>query len=195
MSQRSAETKSSTEKFPGVSDGLNILALYSISLALGIAFYYQLVLHELPCPLCLLQRVGLIAIGIGFMMNVRAGVRSTHYGVAMIGALLAGIIGIRQVFLHIVPGRTNGYGSEIWGVHFYTLTVLSAIAAVLFIAVMLMLKTWERPNKGKHIVHFLGKYAMLIFTALIIANLFSTILECAAGQCEGNPTYYLLLGR
>ncbi|WP_206429738.1 disulfide bond formation protein B [Pseudomonas chlororaphis] len=41
-------------------DMLNILGLLGISASLIIAFYYQLFQHELPCPLCLLQRVGMI---------------------------------------------------------------------------------------------------------------------------------------
>jgi disulfide bond formation protein DsbB len=36
---------------------LNAIALYGIALVLTVAFAAQLLLHELPCPLCLLQRI------------------------------------------------------------------------------------------------------------------------------------------
>ncbi|MFM8340165.1 MAG: disulfide bond formation protein B, partial [Fluviibacter sp.] len=39
---------------------LNTLALAVITLVLGGAFVEQIVFGELPCPLCLLQRAGLI---------------------------------------------------------------------------------------------------------------------------------------
>lgn len=50
------------------SDAFNMLGLFGISVALLVAFYYQLVLKELPYPLCLLQQAGLILIGLGFFL-------------------------------------------------------------------------------------------------------------------------------
>ena len=41
---------------------LDTLGLAGICLTLIVAFYYQLYLAELPCPLCLLQRVGLVVV-------------------------------------------------------------------------------------------------------------------------------------
>ncbi|MCD3069678.1 disulfide bond formation protein B, partial [Salmonella enterica subsp. enterica serovar Enteritidis] len=35
---------------------INQVGLLGICVALVVAFYYQLVRHELPCPICLLQR-------------------------------------------------------------------------------------------------------------------------------------------
>ncbi|MGS0743828.1 disulfide bond formation protein B [Glaciimonas sp. GG7] len=177
----------------GTSEILNIFALAGVSLALTIAFYYQLAHHDLPCPLCLLQRAGMIAIGIGFFMNIRFGIRSAHYGVALLGALITGSIAVRQVMMHIVPGRTNGYGTEVFGLHFYTWALLSSVAAVVFIAGMLVLKSWERPAEFKLRVSGLGKISIAIFTLLIAANLLSTVLQCGIGRCGSNPTVYELL--
>lgn len=173
---------------------LNVLGLLAVCASLGIAFYYQLALKELPCPLCLLQRAGLILTGIGLMMNVRFGVRSAHYGVALAGALVTGIVALRQVFLHIAPGDA-GYGSTFMGLHFYTLAALSSLAAVAGIAALLMLKSWETPTRFPAWKSFGGKLACLLFLLLVAANLASTVLECGAGACEDNPTYYLLLGK
>jgi len=172
---------------------LNLLGLSGISLALLIAFYYQLALNELPCPLCLLQRVGMIAIGLGFMMNVCMGVRSMHYGVALFGCLLTGAIASRQVLLHIVPG-TGTYGSALFGMHFYTLALVSSIAAAAFIAVLLMLRT-RKDAAAPGGMSGASKAVAVLFTLLIAANLVSTVLECGAGQCDDDPTYYQLLGK
>ena len=54
---------------------LNMFGLLGISLILTVAFFYQLALGELPCPLCLLQRAGFIAVGMGFLFNMRLGER------------------------------------------------------------------------------------------------------------------------
>ncbi|MFZ4710266.1 MAG: disulfide bond formation protein B, partial [Zwartia sp.] len=47
------------------STWLNLVALLAICGSLLAAFYYQIVLNELPCPLCQLQRVALTLAGIG----------------------------------------------------------------------------------------------------------------------------------
>ncbi|PMY33065.1 MULTISPECIES: disulfide bond formation protein B [Pseudomonas] len=175
-----------------IGDTLNILGLLGISVSLVIAFYYQLFQHELPCPLCLLQRVGMITIGFGFLMNVRFGIRSAHYGIALLGSLLTGAIASRQVFLHILPGDP-GYGVTLMGLHFYTWAVVSALASMVFISGLLLLKSWEQPSSVKQQTLFLGKLSIVIFILLIAANLVSTLLECGLGECEANPTYYQLL--
>ncbi|WP_207240232.1 MULTISPECIES: disulfide bond formation protein B [unclassified Pseudomonas] len=175
-----------------IGDTLNILGLLGISVSLVIAFYYQLFQHELPCPLCLLQRVGMITIGFGFLMNVRFGVRSAHYGVALLGSLLTGAIASRQMFLHILPGDP-GYGVTLLGVHFYTWAVVSALASMVFISGLLLLKSWEQPSPIRQQAHALGKLAMAVFIFLIAANLASTVLECGTGECEANPVVYQLL--
>jgi disulfide bond formation protein DsbB len=187
--------QSSTERNTlqlNIGDVLNIMGLLGISASLVIAFYYQLVGHELPCPLCLLQRVGMITIGFGFLMNVRFGIRSAHYGVALLGSLLTGAIASRQMFLHIMPGDA-GYGLALFGLHFYTWAVVSALAAIIFISGLLMLKTWERPSPIQQQMHVLGKLVIAVFIFLIAANLVSTVLECGAGECEADPVVYQLL--
>ncbi|WP_432240158.1 disulfide bond formation protein B [Herbaspirillum robiniae] len=173
---------------------LNVLGLLAICASLGIAFYYQLALKELPCPLCLLQRAGMILMGIGLMMNVRFGVKAAHYGVALAGALATGVIALRQVFLHITPGDA-GYGSTFMGLHFYTLTALSSLAAVAGIALLLMLKSWEAPARDPAWKSAGGKLACILFILLVAGNLVSTVLECGGGACEDDPTFYQLLGK
>ena len=57
---------------------LNALSLYAVALVLAAAFAAQLVLHELPCPLCLLQRILFAMLAIGPILNVRFGPRPSH---------------------------------------------------------------------------------------------------------------------
>lgn len=88
---------------------INQVGLLGICVALVVAFYYQLVRHELPCPICLLQRAGLIIAGFGFLFNLCFGLRGIHYGMVIIGSILTGVMASRQICLHIMPGDT-GYG-------------------------------------------------------------------------------------
>ena len=54
---------------------LNALGLYAVALVLAAAFAAQLLLHELPCPLCLLQRILFAALAVGPILNIRFGPR------------------------------------------------------------------------------------------------------------------------
>lgn len=176
----------------GLAMGLNIIGLFGVSTALLVAFYYQLALFDLPCPLCLLQRIGLILIGSGFLFNVRFGIKSAHYGIALIGCVVTGSIAARQMFLHILPGD-SGYGSLFLGLHFYTWALLASIIAVVAIAIMMLISN-DRPKTEKTItVPMWGKITIVLFALLIVANLISTVLECGGGQCADNPTFYQLL--
>ncbi|MGX9374186.1 disulfide bond formation protein B [Pantoea ananatis] len=170
----------------------NIIGMFGISAALLVAFYYQLVLFELPCPLCLLQRVGLILIGLGFLCNIRFGIKSVHYSLALIGCVATGLIAARQMFLHILPGD-NGYGSTLMGLHFYTWALIASLVAVVAIAVMMMLSVDFPGTEKNFLVSLCGKISIMVFTLMIVANLISTVLECGSGQCADNPTYYQLL--
>ena len=89
---------------PAVAVRLNALGLYAISGVLLVAFYWQLAYDELPCPLCLLQRVAFTALAVGPILTIRHGPKPQHYGLVVIGALLGAAISARQMLLHIMPG-------------------------------------------------------------------------------------------
>ncbi|MDL4915751.1 MAG: disulfide bond formation protein B [Enterobacterales bacterium endosymbiont of Blomia tropicalis] len=172
----------------------NFLGLIGISITLLIAFYYQLVESELPCPLCLLQRVGLILAGCGFLFNIQQGIKNTHYGMVIIGCIVTGIIAARQMFLHITPGDT-GYGSTFMGIHFYTWALLSSVLLIMFVAVIMPLNDLSKNLINLPSLPGANKVASLLFVFLIAGNLVSTVLECGSGQCADNPLRYELLSK
>ena len=98
---------------------LNALGLYAIALVLAAAFAAQLLLGELPCPLCLLQRIQFALLAIGPILNVRFGPRPSHYAASLLVAAAGAAFAMRQILLHIMPGDP-GYGSALLGYHYYT---------------------------------------------------------------------------
>ncbi len=179
-------------KHPGLGIFLNTTGLFGICIALSVAFYYQLIESELPCPLCLLQRAGLIIIGCGFLSNIRIGIKNRHYCMMIAGCFLTGIIALRQVLLHIKPGDA-GYGSNFLGFHFYTWALILSLLTLVAITAMLMVRAGKVSTFQFPLYPRWSKAVMLFFVLLIAANLVSTILECGGGQCPANPTGYLLL--
>ena len=98
---------------------LNVLGLYAVAAVLAVAFAAQLLLGELPCPLCLLQRIQFAVLAIGPMFNVRYGPRPSHYAMSLLAAAAGAAFAMRQILLHIMPGDP-GYGSALLGYHYYT---------------------------------------------------------------------------
>ncbi|HED2503834.1 TPA: disulfide bond formation protein B [Serratia marcescens] len=173
---------------------VNMVGLLGICVSLVLAFYYQLVMHELPCPLCLLQRIGLIIAGFGFLFNVYFGLRSLHYGMVIIGSVLTGIMASRQVFLHIMPGDA-GYGSTFLGLHFYTWALVTSVVIIAANAVVLAISEMNASIRPLNIPRTLFRIVGWGFSLLIAANLMSTVLECGSGQCADNPVIYELLSK
>src|SRR5437016_13806784 len=98
---------------------LNALGLYGIALVLLVAFAAQLLLHELPCPLCLLQRIQFAMLAVGPILNVRFGLRPSHYAVSLLTAVAGAAFAARQILLHDMPGDP-GFGSQPLGCHYHT---------------------------------------------------------------------------
>ena len=102
---------------------LNIVSLAGITAISLAAIAIQFLLNELPCPLCLLQRAGILAIGIGYLMNLMLGCKSRYIALSTFAAIFTMFFAIRQVLLHITPNST-GYGDIILGAHMYSWVVI-----------------------------------------------------------------------
>ncbi len=177
---------------PAISMRLNALGLLAVSAVLLFAFADQIVYRDLPCPLCVLQRAGLTAAGFGLALNLRFGIRPSHYGVMILGALAAGAVAARQILLHIVPG-TGAYGEPFLGLHFYTWTFVLASLIVLGGAIMLLFDRQFREGAERERLAGFALASFAAFGLLALANGVSTVLECGGGLCPDNPTEYLLL--
>ena len=172
---------------------LNAIVLLGISTALALALVDQLWFGDLPCPLCILQRAGFFAAGIGIALNLIFGPRPSHYGIAILGAIAGGSISVRQILLHIVPG-TGSYGDAFFGMHLYTWAFFGFVAIVAACAVMLLGdRQFSRAEPMAVRLKALPLLALLLFLALAIANIASTVALCGAGLCPDNPKVYLLL--
>lgn len=184
---------------------LNALGLLGLCLVLIVAFVDQIVFGDLPCPLCILQRVGFVGATFGLALNIKFGPRPSHYAVTILSAFFGALVSTRQTLLHIAPG-TGTYGDAIMGLHFYTWALMVYVAIILGCAVMLMFdRQFTGLGNGEQgHSQFYGRLgpsgaatfgiAMAALAALLaLGNGVSTVLECAGGLCPDNPTAYQLL--
>ncbi len=173
---------------------INALGLYGVAFVLAAAFGAQLLLDELPCPLCLLQRIQFAMLAIGPILNVRYGPRPSHYALSLLAALLGAAVAMRQILLHIMPGDP-GFGTAMFGYHYYTWALIGFATAALLIAIMLLFDgqfAQSDATQSTSVGPF-ARAAVWLVIGLTALNVISTVLECGFRACPDNPTAYELL--
>jgi len=173
---------------------LNALGLYAIALVLAVAFAAQLLLDELPCPLCLLQRIQFAMLAVGPILNVRFGPRPSHYAVSLLAAIAGAAFATRQILLHIMPGDP-GYGSALLGYHYYSWAFIGFALAIIALAAVLLFDEQFRDDGKPQPGGAFARAAVWLVIALTALNVVSTLLECGFGACPANPVAYELLKR
>jgi disulfide bond formation protein DsbB len=168
----------------------NSLEVVGIILVLLLAFSFQIIFHELPCPLCLLQRVGFIGIAFGFLLNLRFGLRPSHYAIVILSALFTSFVALRQIALHVAPG-TGAYGTTVFGLHMYTWSFVISMLIILVTTILLSIdRQYQKSGNRKTQFKFLTHALFVVTLLIILANATSVFLECGIRQCPDNPTQY-----
>lgn len=178
---------------PSLARNINILGALGISSVLLGAYGFQFILWEFPCPLCLLIRMGMLGVAFGFLLNLKFGIRPSHYGVSIISAMFGGAVALRQVLLHIVPG-TGSYGSPVFGMHLYTWAFVIFAAAVLIIGILLVFdRQFVNKETEEPALSGFAKFVFILVIVIALTNVVTAFLECGIGPCPDNPVQYELL--
>jgi disulfide bond formation protein DsbB len=170
---------------------LNAIDVLGLAFLLLVAFILQIRYHELPCPLCLLQRLGVLAIAFGFLLNVQFKIHPAHYALSLLSAMLTASICVRQIFLHVIPGDP-GYGLPLFGLHLYTWLFLLCVGVIIYISIIFSISPqyeYDEPSKTKG-MQLLTHAAFALVFLLAIFNGISTYLECGVKACPENPVKY-----
>jgi disulfide bond formation protein DsbB len=168
---------------------VNSLCILIVSSILVGAFYFQFVLNENPCPLCLLQRMGMIGVIFGLSLNVFFGFNSKHFAVVIIASLIGVMFSVRQVLIHICPinGET-GYETPIFGMYLYTWGVFIFIASIFGSAIFIFFKDRFKDFDANLKPLIYEKVVVYFAMTLIIINVIATFFECQLGPCcENGP--------
>jgi disulfide bond formation protein DsbB len=167
-----------------------LLVMVVIAGILTAAMILQYGKGEIPCPLCLLQRVALFGVCFGIMQNFRHGFSYQNTGFSMLFAILLLIVATRQSLLDIYPRPGHEYiGSAIFGIHMPVWSIIIALALLTANAIKLVVLGGDEHlqevdvNKFpaiKKLAHILSLYLI----ALCLINLGSVVLQCGLGQCH-----------
>ncbi|OBA71711.1 hypothetical protein A5641_10380 [Mycobacterium sp. 1554424.7] len=175
---------------------LFLLAYCAILIA---GFALQFIGHELPCPLCMLQRMAMILVMLGpayIISRARYGdvaMRdyTTGYGMSLIAAIAGMAMSSRQILLHVLPGDP-GYGSPVMGLHPYTWALITFLTVIVFVGVSLVFADELLP--GVISFGWVSKWTLGLAVLLIAANLgMIFFLEGFHWILPDNPTRYELI--
>ncbi|KTC65070.1 inner (transmembrane) protein (plasmid) [Legionella adelaidensis] len=175
----------------GLENGLNALAVLGLFFLLALSLFIQFYFSELPCPLCLLQRVGFVIISVGFLLNLRYGFRPSHYAIALLGALYTSFVALRQIALHVVPG-TGSYGSSILGFHLYTWSFILSMLIVVAATIMLGVDRQYKETAQEILkIRFWANILFALMLLVTVVNFVYTLKECGIKECPENPSAYI----
>lgn len=165
-----------------IARSLNALVIIIITGVLISAFGVQIFMHEEPCPLCFLQRLGMVSVASSLLLNLWFGIRPSHYGLALISSIVGGTIALRQIALHACPG-TPTFGIPVLGLSLYTWSFLVFTCCILAVALLLFLYNPKRSEETPSQFNYLeiAACALLLFAAA--ANILSAFLDCGLGAC------------
>jgi hypothetical protein len=166
------------------------------------AFFVQFVEKELPCPLCMLQRMAMMLAAMG-PFHLLGRIRSTGsigvdtmaraYGMSILAAVLGLVMSSRQVLLHILPGDP-GYGSTVFGMHLYSWGVVVFLAVLVVSGLTMIMARQLHIEKCPHPDSIATRILSWIFIVVIGANVVATFVESGFHPfLPDNPTTYELI--
>jgi len=157
----------------------NIVAVCGVLLG---AFRVQFAEGELPCPLCILQRMAMLLCALGpawIILKTRAGQVepsdfAVGYGMSILAALGGAAIASRQVLLHILPGDP-GFGAPVLGLHLYTWSLIVFLTVLGVSGVNLLFTRQLTPQGVRY--GWLSTAVIGLLGAVILANAVSVFFE------------------
>ena len=179
-------------KLARLTYALNHVYILGISAVLLGAYGVQFIAGEYPCPLCVLQRMGMMLAAMGAVMNIVRGPKTSHFALAIIGALIGASISARQILLHIAPDDP-GYGSPVLGMHMYSWAFVVFVVVIALCALHLLDEADFAQSSPPPSLRAFSKFTLGLFALIILCN--AVTVFCEAGFhwfLPANPDSYRL---
>ena len=172
---------------------LHSLGMLAIETVLLFALYDQFFLNDIPCPLCLLQRLGFTSCMVALLLSVIYGPKPWHYGLLLLSALFGASVALRQISLHVIPDSPP-YGMTFFSLHLYTWACIIFVLILTSTGVLLLIPS---PN-DLAFTQFTDhppwvRYIIIIGLLVTCLNMVAALLECGFWACASNPKGYKLL--
>jgi disulfide bond formation protein DsbB len=186
---------------------INLAALIGLIGVLAGSLHLQFGIGEQPCPLCIVQRSGMIGLAVGPMLNLLWGMNARNYALSILAAVVGAAGSTRQILLHIADPNDPGYGPEVLGWHLYTWAFVTFVIGIVGCALLIM---WQTPlNSGdrgilresgpvRTVGTALVTWLSLVIIVWVTIDLsiigLSVLPECGLGECPDDPADTNALG-
>jgi disulfide bond formation protein DsbB len=168
-----------------------LLMLSALAAILTAAMVMQYTFGEIPCPLCLLQRVAMLGCCFGLIQQLHAGEseRGTERGsgISLVFALLLLVISVRQTLLDLFPRPGHSYiGSAVLGINMEVWSVFVAVALLLGFAIRFALFGAPRaaPDTDGSPMRRCARGLEIYVVIICAINFGSVVLQCGLGECH-----------
>lgn len=185
-------------ELPVILNDLFLLGMMAVIAGiLSAAMVMQYAYGELPCPLCLLQRVAMLGVCFGLMQNFRNGFSYQNTGFSLLFTVFLLVVSVRQTLLDIYPRPGHEYiGSAVLGLHMPVWSILIAVAIITAFALKLVVLGSDDHLHGadarRHpAIRQLAVVLSLFVIAIALVNFGSVVVQCGLGECH--TTGYALL--
>ena len=183
---------------PEFARALNFAGMLAVIAVLCGAYVYQFSYRELPCTLCQLQRLAMLAVAFGAAMNLVHGPDPRHYGLCLVAAVSGLIVSIRQTLLHINPyfdtsaGKpalaplTNPpFGQAVMGYHLYVWGIVFFVTVILAVGIVqLFRRQFARTAREPAWLTRLAATGSGLLFAIAALEALTTFLECGLGDAR-----------
>ena len=173
-----------------LDDAFLLAVMLGVAAILTAAMALQYGNGELPCPLCLLERVALFGVCFGIMRNFRHGFAYRNTGLSLLWTIFLLVVSVRQSLLDIYPRPGHAYiGSPIFGIHMPVWSIIIALALLVAYAIKVTLVGSDAFMRTADIATFptlkrIADAVSLYVIAILTINAVSVVVQCGFGECH-----------
>jgi disulfide bond formation protein DsbB len=187
----SGPASQSTQQFVALLNYLYLLAIMVVIAGiLTAAMTLQYAKGELPCPLCLLQRVAMFGVCFGIIENFRRGFSYQNTGYSLLFSIFLLVVAVRQTLLDIYPRPGHDYiGSAVLGLHMPVWSIIIALCLLTAYAAKLAVLGGDEyleeiPPSRFPFISWLGDLVSIYVIVICVVNFASVVLQCGLEECH-----------
>ncbi len=135
---------------------------------------YQILFHENPCPLCLLERLGMLGTATAVLLNLRFGMRARFYALAILASIAGRFVSLRQIVLHICP-QFPTFGRPVLGLDLYVWAYIVFNCSVIAAAVLQIISSFTGYEEKQPSWDIWSKMCFGILVCTLLINLISAV--------------------
>ncbi|MDO8731406.1 MAG: disulfide bond formation protein B [Actinomycetota bacterium] len=154
-----------------VMQRLNALGALAAAAVIGGAMFFEFSQDQEPCSFCMMIRFCFTGIALGALLNVRWGIRVSHYGLMLFSAVLGIVISFFDVVSSYPPISSWG-STPFMGLHLASWGFIAFVAASVLIGLMLMFERQfaGQPNSDRGLP-LTGSWSWLAHASVIVLGL------------------------